>query len=119
MSIDETIASVVRLPRSFRMLDVSIFSLLQDSGYSDVSDQITLEAIREALRAEPSLLEEWLEYSESQRTGSGWYLTRKLEGFQVGRYTGDGKDIYSEEYPDGQTACASYILKELEDINSS
>ncbi len=116
MSIDSTVLEVLNLPRSFYGRgDVSIHTLLWESGYFAVHDQVTEGAIHDALLRRPEVVHDWIDLSESKRASSGWYLRRAgAKGYQVGHYPGDEAVDYADEL----AACAAFIKREIEDIRT-
>src|SRR5439155_14501585 len=79
-SIEAIAAEIVTLPQRFHSLrDVSIFLLLEATGYFGLHDQISAGDIRAALLRCPESNEEWMQYSEDKRTSSGWYLTKTMK----------------------------------------
>lgn len=116
MSIDSTVHEVLDLPRNFYGRgDASMFTLLQESGYFSVHEQVTESAIHDALRGRPQLVNDWIDLSESRRASSGWYLRRAgAKGYQVGHFP-DNEPV---DYVDGLTACAAFIKREIEDIRT-
>jgi len=79
-SIEAIAAEIVTLSQRFHSLgDVSIFSLLEATGYFGLRDQISAGNIHTALLRCPESTEEWMQYSEDKRTSSGWYLTKTMK----------------------------------------
>ncbi len=116
MSIDSTVHEVLNLPRNFYGRgDASIYTLLQESGYFAVHDQVTEGAIHNALRRHPEVVNDWIDLSESRRASSGWYLRPAgAKGYQVGHYP-DNEPV---DYADELAACAAFIKREIEDIRT-
>jgi hypothetical protein len=112
------LAQIVTLPRRFHSLgNVSMFSLLEATGYFELHDQISEGDIRAALLHCPECIEEWMQYSEDKRTSSGWYVTQDDEGCYETGYIADAstrtKRIQYESLVD---ACAFFIKHEIEEI---
>jgi hypothetical protein len=119
MSIAETITGLIRLPRDFnRLRDVSIYSLLQDTGYFEVHGQITEDGIRHALVGEPVCVEEWLCFSADKRTSAGWFFRKGPRGYQVGYFPAERTHDQTVDYSDGAAACAAFVKREIEDIRT-
>jgi hypothetical protein len=75
MDKSDIAAQIVTLPRRlYRLGNVSIFSLLEATGYFKLHDQISESDIRTALLDCPECVQEWMLYSEDKRTSSGWYV---------------------------------------------
>jgi len=75
------VAQIVTLPRRFQGLgNVSMFSLVEATGYFALHDQISETDIRAAIVRSPGCVQDWLHYSEGKRTPSGWYFAENDEG---------------------------------------
>lgn len=115
MSIDSIVMNVINLPGMFHgREDVSIYALLQESGYFAVHEEVTENAIHDALRRHAEVVHDWLDFSEAKRTSSGWFLRRAAGGYQVGHYPDHELVGYSDEL----AACAAFIKREIEDIRT-
>ena len=115
MNIDRTVSDVINLPRNFYGRNASIYSLLLESGYFAVHDQVTEGAIHDALRGHPEVVGDWMNFSEAKRANSGWFLRRGgANGYQVGHYP----DHEPVDYSDELGACAAFIKREIEDIRT-
>jgi hypothetical protein len=110
---------LVSLPRRYRkQKTVSIYELLGRTGYFERRDTLSLEAVRTALAKNPESLEEWLEYSQDKRTGSGWYLRGESGRFEVAHLQADGRVADERLYTNLEEACANFVLRELAEIAS-
>jgi hypothetical protein len=117
----DMIAELVTLPRRFHKLgNVSMFSLLEATGYFGLHDQISEEDIRDGLVRCPECAQEWLQYSEDKRTSNGWYVVQNEEGlYETGFVAHAGTSTNRVQYDSSIHACASFIKHELEDIRLS
>jgi hypothetical protein len=113
-----TVANVVRLPRRFAARDdVSMFTLLVESGYLVHHAAIDPAVIRESLVREVGCVDDWMTYSYNKRTVSGWYCCETEEGgFVVGYAGGTGEKGAPIVYSDRLEACAHFIKNELEEM---
>lgn len=120
MKISDTIDGLVHIPREYYSKDtVSFLQLLKDTGYWDVHDQISVEDIREALTRDPECVDEWIQYSEDQRTDAGWCINEMENKKYVVRYKiRDAHFVTHGEYGDRLEACAVYIKLEIEDTRT-
>ena len=118
MNISETIAGLIHLSRRFNELgNLSIYSLLKDTGYFETHNQISESAIREALLGHPECVNEWMHLSEDKRSSAGWYFRRSGKGdYEVGYFSPKGSNIQPIQYSDEATACAAFIKREIEYI---
>lgn len=112
------ITSVIQIPRKHHDLgNVSMCSLLANSGYLDSPEEVTEADIYEALLGHPECIREWKQLSEDKRT-TGWYLIDSSNGsYGIGYIPVDGEaNIEPLEYPDEAWACAAFVKRELEGI---
>jgi hypothetical protein len=113
----DTVIDLIHIPRKFEDFgNVSMYSLLRDSGYFEAHNQISESTIREALRAHPDMVDEWIRFSEDKRTNAGWYFRPTDRGYQVGYFSRAQSCIKSTEYRDRTEACAVFIKNEIEEI---
>ena len=117
MNITDTVIDLIYIPRKFEDLgNVSIYSLLRDSGYFETYSEISESTIREGLRAHPETVEEWMRFSQDKRTNAGWYFRPSRKGYEVGYFSRFQGDIKSTHYSDRTQACAVFIKNEIEEI---
>jgi hypothetical protein len=117
VNITDTVIDLIYIPRKFEDLgNVSMYSLLSDSGYFEAHSQISESIIREALRAHPDMVDEWMRFSEDKRTNAGWYFRPTHRGYEVGYFSRAPSSIRSAEYSDRTEACAVFIKNEIEEI---
>lgn len=111
---------IVTLPRRFHSLgNVSIFSLLEETGYSGLHDQILESDIRAALLRCPECVQEWIQYAEDKRTPSGWYFAQNDEGCYETGYIADAHTRRNRvQYENAMDGCAAFIKHEIESIRS-
>ena len=109
---------VIRLPNQFYSIgNVSISSLLKETGYYEHYNSIDASDIRKAIESDIDCIDQWITWSENKRTSSGWYFKRVSEGkCIVGHYPNTNELM---EYADAQEACATFIKLELEDIRTA
>ena len=114
----DMVAQIVTLPRKFQALgNVSMFSLLEATGYFKLRDQISEDDIRTALLCRPECVQEWIQYSEDKRISSGWYATKNDEGCYETGYIADVSTPRNRvQYEGAVDACASFIKHEIDEI---
>ena len=112
------VGQLVTLPRRFHSLgNVSMFSLLEVTGYFGIHEQVSEADIRAALVRCPECVQEWFQYSEDKRTSSGWYLTENDEECYETGYIADVHTCTNRvQHDKAIDACAVFIKHELEDI---
>src|SRR5881398_212947 len=91
MKKSDTVGQLVMLPQRFHSFgNVSMFSLLEGTGYFGLHEQISEADIRAALVRCPECVEEWFQYSENKRT-CGWYVMKIDEACcEIGHVTARG-----------------------------
>lgn len=115
---DEDVADrLLRIPTDSHKPDgVSVWQLVQDTGYFEAYDRVSVAVIRGALDRYPEKVGDWLLYSEDKRCSSGWYIRKHYgEEFDVGFYP-DSSGIEPEYYSNRLDACAAFIKHEVEEI---
>jgi hypothetical protein len=119
MSIDDTITHLIYLPRNFnRRGNASMYSLLRDSGYFAMHDQVTEDALQQMLLRHPECVDEWMSFSEEKRASAGWFFRRGPKGYDVGYFPVISSRHQPVDYADGVAACAAFIKREIEDIRT-
>jgi hypothetical protein len=114
----ETAMTVVDLPRALkRRADVSPFSLLQHSGYCERRSEITTTLLREMISRDPTVVNDWVGYSEEKRSSSGHFLRKQAAGYDVGYLCEDRREVRLQSYVSGVDACAVFIKKEVEEMS--
>jgi hypothetical protein len=114
-------AEIVTIPQRFHRLgNVSIFSLLEATGYFGRHDQISEGDIRAALLRRPECVKDWMQYAEDKRTSSGWYVTQNDEGcYETGYITDARTGTNRVQYENAVDACAAFIKREIESIRQA
>ena len=97
----------------------SIFSLLKETGYFELYNQVNESNIYECLILYPDCVTQWLEWSENKRSSSGWYFKKDTETKYVVGYFPDTKNLTPILYSDKFEACSIFILREIENIRLS
>src|SRR5947207_3241491 len=84
----EIAMQIVTMPRRFHSLgNISIFSLLEETGYFELHDQVSESDIRVALLRDPECVQEWMQYCSDKRTSSGWFIRLNDEElYEVGYF---------------------------------
>lgn len=115
--MDELIKRILFLPKEFHnKRDVSIYSLLKESGYFEFYEYINETNTYNALTANQQCIDDWISWSEDKRSNSGWYLINtENETFIVGHMASDSQ-FKTTEYFDRIEACAAFIKHEIEEI---
>lgn len=110
------IRDIIFLPKRFSEGNDSIYSLLKDSGYFELHNQISEADIFEKLTQHLECVDEWLSLSEDKRSSSGWYFKQNDNGKYVVGYFPPKGNLEMTEYLDKVEACTAFIKREIEDI---
>jgi hypothetical protein len=78
------------------------------TGYATYRASFGAQDLQTVLVAHPSLIEEWLTYSEDKRTDAGWYVLRDGEIGQLQHPTAQRSYALIEE------AVAQFVVRELD-----
>ena len=114
--IKKTIERVVHIAYDIHKVDKSELTLLKESGYFEVYDKISENAIMEVLKIHPHLITNWLQLSEDSRSSQRWAISRGEDGkCFVGHWPG-GKDFEEINTSDEFYACAAFIKRHIESI---
>jgi hypothetical protein len=89
--------------------DVSMYTLVKQTGFFESLDEIIESDIYEELIKYPDCINHWMQYSEDQRTDSGWYILKAENGKYIVGYFPAKANIKKTEYTNITEACASYI----------
>lgn len=120
MNAEEIINRIIYLPMKFKSLgNISIYSLLKETGYFEMYNQINEANIIEGLTKHPKCINQWLRWSEDKRTSSGWYFQQNRNGKYIVGYYPTKEDFQLTEYTDIYEACAVFIKREIEEIRKN
>jgi hypothetical protein len=113
-------AEIVTIPRRMHSEDKSPFTLLKETGYFELHDQVSVSDIREALTPDPACVQEWMQYCSDKRTSSGWYIRLNDEQlYEIGYFDIKADhDTHRVQYESAVDACAAFIKHEIESIRS-
>jgi hypothetical protein len=93
---------------SMRGQGISLREALAHTNYGDLRSNFGPRELRPLINADPSLVEQWIAYSEDKRTSGGWYLTEEGEIGQV------GKPESRMRFDSIEEAVAEYVVLELD-----
>ena len=120
MKKDYVINNIIYLLDKFYKLgNISIYSLLKESGYFELYNQISELEISVMLIQHSKCIDQWLSWSENKRNSSGWYFKQKEDGKYIVGYFPTKEDLKTTEYFEIIEACAAFIKREVEDIRKS
>jgi hypothetical protein len=110
----DLVADICELPVRFKARgDTSVFKLVDESGYRDSPNGLSVAAVSGYLAQHPGLADAWLGYSADKRVSSGWYVVEKGgDTFEVGYYPqGERLSVAGRI-----SACAEFIVREIRAI---
>ena len=120
MSAEAIADAVVLLPRRYHEGQLSPYDILKGTGYFDRHADVSEQLIARALSNDPRLLDEWVQYSDDQRTDSGWFIREEPHGYLVAYFpkqrTGPDLEINRTRYADKLSACAAFVKHHIETI---
>lgn len=73
----DVVADVCQIPVRINRDDVSVWKLVDESGYRDSPMILSVEAVSSYLAQHPGLVDAWLGYSADKRVSSGWSPVRR------------------------------------------
>ncbi len=119
MKKNNVLRDIVFLPKRFSEGNASMYSLIKESGYFEMHNQINEVDIFEVLNENLECIDQWLSLSEDKRSSSGWYFKQNDNGkYLVGHYPSNENNELNE-YSDEVEACAVFIKYEIEEIRKS
>jgi hypothetical protein len=119
MNAIEIVNKILDMPSKFYSEgNISIYTLLKNTGYFEMHNQIDELIIFSCLEAQKEKIDQWFDWSENKRVNTGWYLKEESEKFIVG-YIKEGGNLNGSTYSDKRKACASFIKKEIETIRTN
>jgi len=122
MELIDIIKEVTQIPLKFKNEDndKSVFDLLKLTQYFKNYNKILENDIVLIIKKRPSLVDDWLFWSENKRAIDGWYfLKNSIDMYEVGKINQDNsKEEYMQFY-DGCIACSIFIKKEIETIRNN
>jgi hypothetical protein len=120
MNKEITSNNIIHLPEKFwKQRDVSIYSLLKESGYFELHNQISEANILDALTKHPKCVGKWLTWSADKRNSSGWYFKQDGNGKYIVGFFPSNENLKMTEYLDVKEACAAFVKREIENIRKS
>ena len=115
METEKIIRDIINMPAKYHELgDITYYSLLKNTGYFELHDQINKDEIFEQLSKHPEWVKQWIQYSEDKRTASGWCFYKNEIGKYIVRFYPQLGEIEDLEFSDCKEACAVFIKIEIE-----
>ncbi|GJM26793.1 MAG: hypothetical protein DHS20C16_32080 [Phycisphaerae bacterium] len=116
--IRETIANVMYIPRKMKThQNVSLNSLVENSGFLDLHEDVAEQGMREFIAQHPETIEEWECFSQDQCGSPAWFFAREKDGtFQLGWFSDTIGMSQLESYKSGAEACSKFVIRTLKKI---
>lgn len=107
---DARLTQILRIGRdvSRRGEGISLLDAMKRARYVGYRPTFRPKDLVPIISADPSLVEDWLSYSEDKRTLGGWYILRSGEIGQVSR------PVSGIKYRTIEEAVAEYVVRELD-----
>ena len=97
---------IAEIPERYEESSKSTACLLKDAGFPRARHEIAVEEVAAVLKAEPELIELWMERGADQRLGGGWGIEEEHQGYRIKSF-GSGE---SRLIADRIHACAEFIV---------
>lgn len=92
---------------------------LESAARRHVRSQFAPEALERELRDQPEIVAGWLAWAADKRWSPAWYFCATGDGqYMVGYFSTDDTQRTQTLFNDQFSACASFIIHELEDYNT-
>jgi hypothetical protein len=115
--IKDSIEKIIRISNDYRIRgNASPVTLVKESGYVELHQQIGEEEIEDVLRLHPHLVAEWLLWSENKRGTPTWFITKGDSGNYHVEFSEEGKEFEEVSSKDEFKACAAFIKRDVERI---
>ncbi|MEZ6084546.1 MAG: hypothetical protein R3E58_11560 [Phycisphaerae bacterium] len=107
----QLIQNLVCIPRLLKTKeDSTMVSLVKESGYKSKQSESLRDELREYIECHPEFIEDWLAFSEDQRSSPAWFFTYERNGqYQLGWFATDCGISKQELFDSGAPACAEFI----------
>jgi len=121
---EQCIMAICRFAKDYRrgwqqtpMSDKTPLEMFEDTGYEKQHRKIRQEDIENHLRKEPSLIDEWVYFTEDKRWTPAWGFGRDKNGtWNVSYLLRNAKFQYEIYFSDPVVACALMIRMEMEEF---
>jgi len=119
MNKSDIIKNIILIPKHFSEGNISVYSLLKESGYFELYNQINESDIFEILSKNLDCIDQWLIFSADKRTGYGWYFVQSEDGKYIVGYLSLEGNKKETEYLDKFKACSAFVKQEIEEIRNA
>jgi hypothetical protein len=110
------VTRICRIARDHRAPGApALRDLIDAAQYRAVRPRLTAATVKSCIDADPRLIDDWLGFSEDKRTAGGWAFQRQTPfGWKVWQPFPEGAGPAPRRFARAGTACAEYILAELD-----
>ena len=116
-TIEKVIDRIVNIPSDYHQSKTkTLLTLLDESGYIQVHEQIQENEIIGILKRRPHLIAEWLQWSDDQRWSPTTYFTKGEDGKCFVGHTPEIKEFKEINTSNEFYACAVFIKYQVENI---
>jgi hypothetical protein len=96
-----------------RRRDISMVSLLHESGHKQEMGELSVDELAECLRAHPDWQEAWMLNSDDQRIDRGWWIApHPAGGCILGQIEGDER----VHFDDCTRGCAEFVRLQMQEL---
>lgn len=88
--ISDLAERVSEIPRRFEQGDCSTAALLEETGFLEAPERLTVQDMEQALEHDPKLADDWMERGRDQRLTGGWGIEREQGKYCVRSFAGGG-----------------------------
>jgi hypothetical protein len=117
MPTDDIVEQIVLMPRTLKAQNLSERAFLTNIGYFQEHEKVSEKQIDLKLKQFPDCIDEWIQYSEDQRSDQGYLIMKNGLRWDVKFWSSRDKTLNtSKTFTDKVEACAYFIKKEIEHI---
>jgi|WetSurMetagenome_2_1015567.scaffolds.fasta_scaffold163639_2 hypothetical protein len=120
MPTDDIAKQIVFMVRKYNeRRNISEIDVLKETGYYQVHDSISEKQIYLALTQFPECIDEWIQFSEDQRSDQYYYILQKDRKYIVGFWSSRDETLNTiKTFTDKVEACANFIFSEIEYVRT-
>jgi len=119
MKKTDILNKIIYIPKQFLNGNDSVYSLVKESGYFEIYNQIKESDIIDVLVKHLDCIDQWLSHSENNRSGSGWYFKQNDNGKYIVGYLPIEGNMKVTEYLDKIEACAAFVKQKIEEVRNA
>ena len=105
--MSSVVENICHLPEVLEKTDISTAAIITQSGLLDHMEELDTRSVRDALAAEPQLVNKWLDRRTDQIPFGGWKIEHEANGFVIRNFA-SGSTMFVR---DKLQACAEFIVR--------